>query len=198
VNQRRSFLAGLRRDRRGVTTLEFALVAPVLLGVMAVAIEMGLAYYVQVVLTGTINAAGRASSLQSAQSNNTIDAQVTTRIHHVVPWATVTPTRRNYQDFSNVGQPEDFTDTNKNGVYDKGECFNDANGNGVWDADMGKTGLGGANDVVLYTVTVTYRPLFKLNSVLGLPTKMSASASTVMRNQPFATQATRTVTKICT
>ncbi|KPF55420.1 MULTISPECIES: TadE/TadG family type IV pilus assembly protein [unclassified Novosphingobium] len=194
----RQMVRRLRRDARGVTALEFALAAPVMLLIMAVLLELGLAYYVQAVLTGTINAAGRDSSLQSAQtSTTTIDSEVTTRIQHVVPWATVSFSRRNYTDFTNVGQPEVFTDSNKNGQYDQGECFNDANGNGVWDADMGKTGLGGANDVVLYTVTVNYTALFGFSSMLGLPTNMTASASTILRNQPFATQTVRTVTQIC-
>ncbi|WP_218847415.1 TadE/TadG family type IV pilus assembly protein [Sphingomonas sp. R3G8C] len=188
----------LRRDAQGVTALEFALAAPLLLMIMAVLIELGMSYYLQTVLVGTINAAGRASSMQSAQTtSSTIDSQVTARIHHVIPWATVAFNRGNYTDFTNVGQPEDFTDTNKNGQYDLGECFNDANGNGVWDSDMGATGLGGANDVVVYTVTVSYAPLFGFSSMLGLPSTMHASSSTIMRNQPFATQTTRTVTKIC-
>lgn len=188
----------LRRDDRGVTALEFALAAPLLLLIMAVLIELGLAYYLQTVLVGTINAAGRASSLQNAQTtSSTIDSQVTARIHHVIPWATVSFDRNNYSDFTNVGEPEDYTDTNKNGQYDLGECFNDANANGVWDADMGKSGLGSANDVVVYTVTVSYTPLFGFSSMLGLPSMMHASSSTIMRNQPFATQTTRTVTKIC-
>jgi Flp pilus assembly protein TadG len=188
----------LRRDAQGVTALEFALAAPLLLLIMAVLIELGMAYYLQTVLIGTINAAGRASSMQSAQTtSSTIDTQVTTRIHHVIPWATVSFNRENYSDFTDVGEPEDFTDTNKNGQYDLGECFNDANDNGVWDSDMGETGLGSANDVVVYTVTVSYAALFGFSSMLGLPSTMTASASTIMRNQPFATQTTRTVTKVC-
>lgn len=194
----RHALARLRGDRDGVTALEFALAAPLLLLIMVVVIELGLAYYLQAVLTGTINAAGRASSLESAQSGtSTIDTEVTTRIHHVVPWATVTITRKNYTDFTDVGEPEDFTDSNGNGQYDKGECFSDANGNGVWDSDLGDTGLGGANDVVLYTVAVSYTPLFGFSTYLGLPSKMTASASSIMRNQPFATQTTRTTTQVC-
>ncbi len=117
----RQMVRRLRRDARGVTALEFALAAPVMLLIMAVLLELGLAYYVQAVLTGTINAAGRDSSLQSAQtSTTTIDSEVTTRIQHVVPWATVSFSRRNYTDFTNVGQPEVFTDSNKNDGGDLG------------------------------------------------------------------------------
>ncbi len=193
-----SRLAALRRDSAGVTALEFALAAPLLLMIMVVLIELGMSYYVQAVLVGTVDAAGRASSMQSAQTTtSTIDSQVTTRIHHVIPWANVTFKRQNYTDFSNVGEPEDYTDSNKNGQYDLGECFIDANGNGVWDADMGESGLGSANDVVVYTVTVTYTPLFGFSSMFGLPANMTASTRTIMRNQPFATQTTRTLTKIC-
>lgn len=188
----------LLRDRAGVTAVEFALVVPFLLLIMSMGVELGMAYYVDTVLNGTINAAGRASSLQSGQTGTSaIDAQVTAQIRNAVPWAQVTTSRKNYTNFTNIGTPEDFTDSNHNGQYDQGECFADANGNGVWDADMGASGIGGANDAVLYTVRVTYAPIFPFTPMLGLPSQMSLSASTIMRNQPFATQSTRTTTQIC-
>jgi len=73
----------------------------------------------------------------------------------------------------------------------------DENGNGVWDADVGKGGLGGANDVVLYTVTLNYDRVFPLWKLIGGDQRATASASTVLRNQPFGPQATRVQKQIC-
>ena len=149
-------------------------------------------------LTGAVNAAARKSSLQSGQTSSaTLDQLVAQMIKYVMPTASVTFTRRNYAEFTSVGMPEDFTDTNKNGKYDSTECFVDMNGNGVWDADMGKTGLGGANDVVVYTVTVSYRQWFGFAKRFGLPEYQTVPQTTILTNQPFATQASRTGTSVC-
>ena len=93
--------------------------------------------------------------------------------------------------------PEDFTDTNHNGRYDATECFVDMNGNSIWDADMGKSGLGGANDVVVYTVNVSFTRMFGFGKVFGLPSSQLIHATTILKNQPFATQSSRTGTSVC-
>jgi len=183
----------------GAAALEFALAAPVFLLAIFGAMEMAQAYYVRTVLQGVVNAAGRNSSLQSGQTQMTaIDNRVAHMIHDVMPSATVTFSRRSYMDFTNVGQPEDYTDTNKNGQYDKGECFSDLNGNGTWDDDLGKSGLGGSNDVVVYTVNVAYEQWFGFMEFLGLPKNQNIHATTILRNQPFATQTTRVGVQVCT
>ena len=91
-----------------------------------------------------------------------------------------------------------YTDTNGNGKYDKGECFEDVNGNGVWDSDMGEGGQGGADDAVLYTMTVSYNRLFPMAKMLGWSATQTITASTVLRNQPYGTQSTSTPQTICT
>lgn len=188
----------LRHDAQGAAALEFALAAPLLLLVVAGTLELAQAFYVRTVLQSVVNAAGRNSSLESgATSQATIDARVSHMIHDVAPRATVTFARRNYAEFSAIGQPEDYTDTNKNGVYDKGECFVDMNGNSTWDADLGKTGLGGANDVVVYTVTVSYVQWFGFGKYFGLPANQKINATTILKNQPYATQTTRTGVQVC-
>ncbi len=194
----RSLSLALLRDQGGASAVEFAMTAPILFLMVAGSLDMAQGYYVNTVLQGAVNAAARKSSLQSGQTSSaTLDGLVTTMITNVMPKATVTFVRKNYAEFTAVGMPEDFTDTNKNGKYDSTECFVDMNGNGVWDADMGKTGLGGANDVVVYTVTVNYKRLFGLGSYLGLPLSQTIHATTILKNQPFATQSSRTGTSIC-
>lgn len=194
----RSVLRRLRLDRRGVSAVEFGMTAPILFLVVFGTLQVAQSYYVKTVLTGAMNAAARKSSLQSGQtSSSSLDTLVSTMIKYVMPSANVTFTRKNYAEFSQAGMPEDFTDTNSNGAYDSTECFVDMNGNSVWDADMGKSGLGGANDVVVYTVTVTYKQWFGFAKMFGLPEYQTIPSTTILKNQPFATQATRTGVSKC-
>ena len=194
----RSLLRRLLGDRRAVSAVEFGMTAPILFLVVFGTLQIAQSYYVNTVLNGAVNAAARKSSLQSGQSNSTaLDTLVSTMVKYVMPTANVTFTRKNYSEFTQVGMPEDFTDTNKNGAYDSTECFVDMNGNNIWDADMGKTGLGGANDVVVYTVTVTYKQWFGFAKMFGLPEYQTIPSTTILKNQPFATQTTRTGVSKC-
>jgi hypothetical protein len=86
--------------------------------------------------------------------------------------------------------PEDFVDTNSDGICDAGETFEDANSNGVWDANQGRTGNGGARDAVLYTVTVSYPRILPIGRLLGQSNTTTMISSTVLRNQPYGLQNT--------
>lgn len=194
----RSFLDRMLRDQRGASAVEFALTAPILFLVISGTLDMAQGFYVNTVLQGSLNAAGRKSSLQSGGTEAaTLDAAVSKMIKYAMPKASVTFTRKNYSQFSSVGKPEDFTDSIDNDTYDSTECFVDMNGNGIWDSDMGSTGLGGANDVQVYKVSVSYKPMFGFGSYLGLPTNQKIQGTTILRNQPYSTQSTRTGVSIC-
>lgn len=186
-------LRRLASDRRGVALTEFAMVAPVLALMLMGLFDLCHRHYVNAILAGTLQQAGRKSTLETgAASTSTIDAAIEAAVDKVAPNATYASVRRNYHSFSDVNRPEDYTDANSNNRYDVGECFEDSNGNGVWDADMARSGQGGADDVVAYTVTVTYPRLFPMWSLFGEPNQ-SISATTILRNQPYATQGTRSV-----
>jgi Flp pilus assembly protein TadG len=182
-------------DRRGVTIVEFALVAPVMLLMSLGLADLTYRTYVQSVLTGALQKAGRDSTIQgSATQATSIDTKVISAVQAVAPGATYASTRRSYASFGVVnGEP--FTDTSPpsqyaNGRYDLGrECFMDTNGNNKWDADPGLVGQGGANDVVVYTMTVTYTRFFPMAGLLGWSNTQDVSAKTVLKNQPYASQA---------
>lgn len=187
----------LNHNTRGATAVEFALIMPVLLMLVLGSFELGLAQYLRSVLEGAMQQAGRNSSLQSGSaSQSQIDAYVRAQVQSVFPSATVEFVRSNYSTFSDVSAPEDFTDSNANGRYDSGECFVDVNDNRRWDADRAKSGLGGANDVVLYTATVTYSSTLPVAG-LGLSPVQRLTSSTTLRNQPFSSQTSRTAVQIC-
>lgn len=180
----------LLRDQRGVTAVEFALIAPALFVVLFGLFDLGYNMYTAEMLNGAIQKAARDSTIQSASDNSaTLDAIVTNAVKAVAPSATLSFSRKSYSNFTGVGRPEDWVDLNANGTCDAGEAFEDANHNGIWDKDTGTTGFGSARDAVLYTVTVSYARAFPLAALIpGQTSTMTMSSSTVLRNQPYSQQ----------
>jgi len=188
----------LRKDSQGAALVEFALIAPILSFTLLGVFEMGYNFYVQSQLQGTVQKSARVSTIENASSSeSTIDARVTNAVKKVVPKATLTFVRQSYATFSNVAQPEDFKDVNDDGICNNSEQFEDANGNGVWDQDRGKTGFGGARDVVLYTVNISYPRAFGMSTLLGFGDTVDYQATTVLRNQPFDKQTVYAVLGNC-
>ena len=184
----------LRRDARGVTMIEFAFVAPVMLLLLMGLCDMAYQCYVQAMLTGALQKAGRDSTIQGAGTKSSqIDATVMSWVRSVASQATYVSSRKSYGTFGSI-KPEAFVDTNANGTCDANESFTDINGNNTWDRDPGIAGQGGANDVVLYKVTVTYPRLFPLAGLIGWPSTQQISASTILKNQPWAAQNVYTAT----
>ncbi|MEJ2459167.1 MAG: pilus assembly protein [Novosphingobium sp.] len=171
-------LAGLHKARDGATIVEFALAAPVFLMVLIGIFDAGYMAYATGVLHGAVQEAGRNSSLETADTS-AADAYVTGVMQGVLPGAVVTTARTSYYDFSDIARPEAWNDANNSGTCDNGESYTDENGTGQWDADIGASGNGGANDVVVYTVTVTYTPVFPNPFLPGTGGTRKLTASTV-------------------
>lgn len=198
---RRTFARRLRADVAGATVVEFAIVLPVMLLLIMGLSEFAYQSYVQAMLSGAMQKAGRDSTIQgSTAKTSAIDAAVLGVVRNVARDAAVDPARSSRKSYAQFGQiaPEQFDDNNGNGTYDKAsECFTDVNGNGTWDADPGQNGQGGANDVVLYKLTLTYPSLFPLAEIVGRSAMQSVSATTILKNQPYASQNSYTATRIC-
>ncbi len=191
-------LRALRRDERGATLVEFALVAPVLLLTLLGLFEMGYNYYIQAQLQGAIQKAARDSTIETAMGKTSeIDDRVANAVHMIVPGAKVGFSRTSYTNFADLSEPEDFTDIDGNGTCSDGEPFEDANANGTWDQDRGKLGQGGARDAVLYVVSVSYRRMFGVARLIGFPEMFTTEATTVVRNQPFGDQTIAAVAGTC-
>lgn len=194
----RSTRRRLRRDERGVTVVEFALIAPALMMVIMGALEMGYNFYVQSQIQGAVQSAARSSSTQAGESNpGAIDARVKRAILLLKPDAQVSFSRKAYSRFADVHRPEDFTDVDKDGTCNNGDPFEDVNGNGVWDEDRAKNSSGGARDAVLYVVTVSYTRAFGVAGLMGLDPEFTTESSTVLRNQPWDKQDLAVTTGNC-
>ncbi len=189
------------RDERGLSTIEFAILAPTLMVMLMATFDLSHTAYVHTVLEGELNKAGRDATLvggASVSATTSLDNRVRTRVNNVVSGGTWTFSHKRYPSFTRAGQAENFTDGNNNGVRDAGECFQDENGNLSWDSDGGTNGQGAADDIVVYKAKVVYPRLFPLYGMLGWSQNQTIEGTTVLRNQPYGQGSTYQVTVICT
>lgn len=187
---RRASLAG---DSRGVTIVEFAIVAPVLLFMLVGMFDIGHTLYVTSVLQGVVQKAGRDSSLENgvnAATQEAVDTIVKSQVMKLNNSAKIDITRRFYKSFdaASAARPEDFTDVNLDHICNDGEPFEDANDNNIWDKDGAADGQGGAKDSVVYSVHVSYPRLFPLDKFMNVPETVNITARTIMNNQPYGDQ----------
>ena len=204
----RTFARRLRRKEDGIAITEFGFVAPVFLLMLMGIFDQGYALYIQAALQGATQEGARRASLENTLWAD-IEADVNKKVRNVVPSSdpsteisfTLDPDY--YQNYNDIGLPEDFTDIArgnpavKNGTYDPDECFVDRNGNKQWDQDVGLAGRGGAQDVVSIKASLTYKRIFPFWKMIGQPDQTTLTATTFLRNQPFSAQATRVGVKIC-
>jgi len=187
-------LRRLRHDQRGISAVEFALISPAFFTLILGALDMGHTLYMQSVLQGVMQKAGRDSSLEDGTETAqqaAIDQSIKDSVLSLAHDANINLTRRNFRDYTAAAQAtaEPFTDTDSNGVCSNGEPYQDNNNNSVWDKDGGDAGQGGAKDTVVYTADVTYPRLFPMATLIGLPANVHIKASTVLVNQPYGDQA---------
>ena len=186
----------LKPDRQGVTAIEFAFVAPVLFTAIIGGLDLGYQAYARSVLQGALNDIARTGSLEGPQLNctgSTTEAQVACAVKRrsktVARSATYNFAIKSYYEFSGVGRGEKLiTDYNNNGHYDAGDCFQDMNDNQQFDALAGRGGVGGADDVVFYDVTLKMPRLLPMASLIGWSSKYEIRATTAVRNQPYTRQ----------
>lgn len=201
----RAFASRLRGDQRGITIVEFAIVAPVMLLLLMGSMDLAHTLYMRASLQGVMQKAARDASLEAGAGvprQTIIDGIVTDQVTKLANSAVVTFDRRFYRTFSeaSTARAEEWTDTNGDGLCNAGEPYTDLNGNMMWDRDGSNTGQGGAKDTALYTATVEYPRLFPMATMIGLSDTVRVRASTVLRNQPYADQANRVtpVVRNCT
>ncbi len=190
----RLMTAAIRSNQDGVSIVEFAIIAPVVMAMMLGTLDIGHSLFVRATLDGAVQDAARSSSLEGATSltqQDIIDEEVASAIREIAPDANVTVSRRYYKTFSTaaLARAEKVTEQSPGNMKcDPGESFMDANGNGVWDADGGSNGQGGARDIVIITFKVSYPRLFPLAALLGWPAKVEMQSDSILANQPYGDQ----------
>lgn len=127
-----------------------------------------------------------------------IDNRVRARLSNFTNGSTVTITSTSYYDYAGVAQPERITnDVAPLNVYNAAtDCFEDSNGNNSYDADRGRGGLGSAEDIVRYQVSMSFPRIVPIDNFLGWSASETITGNTVLRNQPYAARAI-TTREIC-
>lgn len=177
----------LLKDQSGSAVMEFGLVVTVFITMMLGMMDIGQAAYTQAVLNGAAQEVARAAALET-RDVALADAKLEKIVQRVAPGAKLTPKRVSYYDFGDINRSESFRDTNGDGVCNNDENYDDENGNGQWDEDIGVEGNGNASDVVVYTVSAEYKPLFAIPFYDDADSKRTLSATFVKKNQPFERQ----------
>lgn len=187
---------GLAADERGATIVEFALVLLPLCIVLIGFLDLGYQSYLRSVLQGGLNDVARTASVESPQfatTEATLQERVETAIKGKMGGlgkdGTFVIKTSSYYSFAGVAKPERLvTDVNGNGAYDSGDCWQDTNPNDSFDLDGGRSGIGGASDVVFYDVTLTIPRFLPMAGLLGISDDYEINATTAIRSQPYADQ----------
>jgi hypothetical protein len=196
----RRFLKKVGANERGLAMTEFAIIAPVFFLMLMAFYDLAHSMWAKSVIDGALQKAARDNGLNTTSNTQ---GQVDTRVRDLIRMtdtdATVTFTRRYYKSYTaaKLAEHEAFVDSEstvgvnlwaRDNICNHGEPFTDRNWNGVFDADGADAGQGGAQDDVIYTVTVSYPRLFPLHQFLGWTQTVSTSSATVLENQPWAKQ----------
>lgn len=162
-----------RLGSKGTSALEFALLAPVVLLLTLGTLDLGFIAMVDASLEMAVREASRYGIVSTDDEDETRDTKIRETVENWMSrWETdesvLDISSLTYTSFDNVGEPEPYSDANGNGTYDSGEDYTDVNGNGTWDDDMGTASFGGSEDIVLYEVDFTRKPLTGITSMIGL------------------------------
>lgn len=174
-------------EERGSAAVQFALVSPLLLLLVFGGFEVAIALFVSGSLEAAVLAASRVGATGFTTKGVTRERMIAGIIEaRTFGWVKAKEADIRtliYSRFEDIGQPESYVDKNFNGRYDGGEPFSDVNGNGKWDSDMGRAGLGGPNDIVLYDVQFTAGPITGL--VRSIVPAFLHRATVAVRNEPY-------------
>ncbi len=178
----------LFRDTGGSTIVEFAIVFPVFILMIIGTIEIAVVIFIGSSIESAVLQASRfgitgGSSSGISREERVLDI-VGENTYGLVDMESVEISTLVYGSFADIGEPEPFEDDNGSASYDEGEPFTDVNGNGTWDPDMGAAGLGGPNDVVVYSVSYDWGIMTPImQAILGDSVRHVSSVA--VRNEPY-------------
>lgn len=191
-------LRTLCRNQRGATIVEFAMILPVLSVLLMGTFDLAYRSYVTSIIQGALHEAARMATVGNVPTD-TIEAHVQGRLRDFSRDAVIETNTDSYSDFTGVGVSEPLTsDVAPLGVYNEAtDCYRDINNSGKFSADMGRSGMGGSEDVVRFEVVMTYPRLLPMGGLLGWSDDVEVRQNTVLRNQPWAARAVSEAPILC-
>lgn len=178
------------RADEGVSAIEFAVIAPILLllifGIVEFATIMLLANIMEnaTSISSRLGKTGYSASGKSRE--DTIRDSVIARAGNLIKPSQLVITSKYYEQFDQIGDAEPWNDANHNGIAEAGE-YNDINGNGHWDSDMGLAGYGDAEDIVVYSIRYPWHVMTPImRELIGDENgDFPITAHAVVKNEPY-------------
>lgn len=182
-------LCRMARCCRGVTAIEFAVIAPVLILLMLGILEFAMMMLVNNLMESATALSSRLGRTGYVEAGSTREATILDSIERragvLIDSDRLTITSRFYEQFDQIGDSEPWNDLNHNGVPEPGE-YTDINGNGQYDADLGQAGYGNAEDIVVYTVTYPWEIVTPImREMLGKNGVYEITTHAVVKNEPY-------------
>ncbi len=185
--QSRPWIKRFRDRTEGSVVIEAALGLPILLAVMVGVLEVGNYFFVNAALENAVLRASRFGVTGDNAAGTTREEQLLQIVEEEtfgwIDMNQVTVETLVYEQFSDIGNAEPYTDANDSGTYDAGESYSDVNGNGQWDSDMAIAGLGDAGDIVLYRLSYPAMSVTGFGDWAGK--SITIKATVAVRNEPF-------------
>jgi Flp pilus assembly pilin Flp len=183
-------LRGLWRDERGVTAIEYAVIAPVMMLLVFGIIEFAMIMALHNTMEGATAVSSRLGKTGYTGSGltrqQTILNAINQRASSLLDPTKLTVTSKFYKQYDQINDPEPFIDANGNNSFDVGETFTDINGNAQWDADMGSSGYGSAGDIVVYTVSYPWSLMTPImRELIGVNGNYTITTHAVVKNEPY-------------
>ena len=183
-------LRKFKKAQSGVTAVEFAVIAPVMLLLLCGIIEFAVIMMVYNVMEGATAVSSRLGKTGyitgGLTRQQTILNEITNRAGTLLDSTKLTVTSKFYKQYDQINDPEPYIDANGNASYNVGETYTDINGNGKWDPDMGASGYGSAGDVVVYSVSypwpVSTPVISQLIATNGI---FTITTNAVVKNEPY-------------
>lgn len=187
----KNLIKKLLNSERGAMAVEYALVLPVFLTMTLGSMEIGRVLMVYSALEGAVTESTRISITGNIpEGYETVDAYIEDYIkdtlNDVGIDAGIEISMRVYESFSDIGSEEPFTDEDGDLTCNNGEFYTDVNGNGAWDADMGASGAGGEENIMVMSINVELP--YMMHGFIDAFTEnpnINLGTSTAVRNEPY-------------
>lgn len=190
-----SKLLTLLRDARGAVLMEFGLLILPLCIVLMGVLDMGFGMYLRSTLQGAVSDVSRMAVVESPSFSGTgtvpqrIEAAVNARLGGLVNASELDVEIESFDEFSRVNAPEKIvSDVNGNGEIDSGDCWVDLEENGEYDTAPSRLGIGGADDIAVYTATLSMPRILPMAGLIGMSPNYEIVVRSAVRNQPYRNQ----------
>jgi Flp pilus assembly pilin Flp len=181
-------LRALWRDTSGATAVEFVFVAIPVIYMMVGILEFSAAMTVSNSLEAATNLSSRLGKTgyvdteADLDQSETIREEIERRVGPLIDMNKLDIDAKAFSDFGDVDNPEAWNDADEDGEPDPGE-WTDTDGDNFCD---GCTGFGGADNVVIYTITYPWTIMTPLmNRLLGEDGILTLTAYSVVKNEPY-------------